>query len=115
MRDFIAAAKAIADPSRVRILKMLEPGEVCVCYITEALGLAQSTVSKHLRLLYEAGLVAQRKQGLWVYYRLETEPINAYAPAFLALLRRRLDDDPDVLHDAQVRQQCCPAQEERSS
>jgi len=52
---------------------------------------------------------------LWVYYRLEAEPVNAHAQAFLALLRQRLDDDPDVLHDAQVRQQCCPAQEERSS
>ncbi|MBC7235495.1 MAG: winged helix-turn-helix transcriptional regulator [Chloroflexi bacterium] len=101
MRDFIAAAKAISDPNRVRILKMLEKGELCVCYLAERLGLAQSTVSKHLALLRQAGLVADRKEGLWVYYRLETEPITAHNLSFLDLVRHSLKDDPQVCEDAE--------------
>jgi ArsR family transcriptional regulator len=93
LRDFITVAKAIADPTRARIIKMLEGGELCVCHITERLGLAQSTVSKHLQLLRGAGLVVDRKEGLWVYYRLETEPVNAHNLAFLQLVRQSLPEE----------------------
>lgn len=102
MRDFIQVAKAISDPTRARILKMLEAGELCVCHITERLGLAQSTVSKHLTQLRHAGLVVGRKQGLWVYYRLEEGAINAHSLAFLALLRASLNGDPQIQSDRQV-------------
>jgi len=99
--DWIGLAKAISDPSRVRILKMLERGELCVCQITDALGLAQSTVSKHLAQLRQAGLVCDRKQGLWVYYRLRSEGAADYQQAFLALLHDSLNDDPRILVDRQ--------------
>lgn len=110
MRDFITAAKAIADPTRVRILKMLEHGELCVCHLTERLGLAQSTVSKHLQLLRGAGLVADRKEGLWVYYRLETEPINSHNLAFLQLVRQSLPGEAalDVDESKCKPPTCCP-------
>ncbi len=62
--------KALADETRVRILMALSEGELCVCQIIELLGLAPSTISKHLFLLNQARLVDARKDGRWVYYRL---------------------------------------------
>jgi ArsR family transcriptional regulator len=62
--------KAFADPVRLRLLNLLADGEVCVCHLHEALGLPQSTVSRHLAYLRKRGLVVGRKEGLWVHYRL---------------------------------------------
>ncbi|HVZ21661.1 MAG TPA: metalloregulator ArsR/SmtB family transcription factor [Vicinamibacterales bacterium] len=62
--------KALADPTRIRILGLLSAGEICVCHIHESLRLPQSLVSRHLAYLRRAGLVESRKEGLWVHYRL---------------------------------------------
>jgi ArsR family transcriptional regulator, arsenate/arsenite/antimonite-responsive transcriptional repressor len=62
--------KAFADPVRLRLLNLLAGGEVCVCHLHGALGLPQSTVSRHLAYLRKRGLVVGRKEGLWVHYRL---------------------------------------------
>jgi ArsR family transcriptional regulator, arsenate/arsenite/antimonite-responsive transcriptional repressor len=70
MHDFMALTKALADPNRVRILLALRRSELCVCQITELFGLATSTVSKHLSILHQAGLIRSRKTERWVYYRL---------------------------------------------
>jgi DNA-binding transcriptional ArsR family regulator len=70
MREFMNITKALADERRVRTLLALRKGELCVCQITELFGLAVSTVSKHLSILYQAGLVESRKDGRWIYYRL---------------------------------------------
>ena len=70
MREFMNITKALADENRVRALLALRHGELCVCRITELFGLAVSTVSKHLSILYQAGLVESRKEGRWMYYRL---------------------------------------------
>ena len=64
MREFIKVMKALSDPNRVRILKLLQRRVLCVCEIKEALGLAQSSASKHLKILEEAGLIAYSKEGL---------------------------------------------------
>ena len=66
-------AKALSDETRVRILAMLRFGELCVCDIIDVLGLAPSTVSKHLSILYQANLVNARKEGKWIYYRLSED------------------------------------------
>jgi len=70
MRKFMAVTKALADANRVRILMFLRHGELCLCQIIEILGLAPSTVSKHMTVLYQAGIVETRKEGRWMYYRL---------------------------------------------
>jgi len=70
MREFMAITRALSDPNRVRILCALRRHELCVCQITELFALATSTVSKHLSVLYQAGLVASRKAERWVFYRL---------------------------------------------
>ncbi|MDX9860157.1 MAG: metalloregulator ArsR/SmtB family transcription factor [Rhodospirillales bacterium] len=92
-------AKAIADGSRARILKMLEGGELCVCQITAVLDLAPATVSKHLSILRLAGLVLSRKQGRWAYYRLAETAINPYAPGALRWVLESLTDDPTAVAD----------------
>jgi ArsR family transcriptional regulator len=61
--------KALADPTRVRVLGLLRGGEVCVCHIYESLGVPQPKASRHLAYLRRAGLVRATKRGLWVYYR----------------------------------------------
>lgn len=99
LETFEMVAKAVADPSRVRVLKLLEAGELCVCQITAALGLAPATVSKHLAALRAAGLAQQRRDGKWVYYRLAGRAANPYAPALLALVRGALEDDETIAAD----------------
>lgn len=66
----MAITKALSDPNRVRVLLALRRGELCVCQITELLNLATSTISKHLSILNQAGLILSRKTERWVYYRL---------------------------------------------
>ena len=70
MQDVLAVTKALADESRLRALCALQQGELCVCQIIELLGLAPSTVSKHMSILRQAGLVKGRKEGRWMHYRL---------------------------------------------
>jgi ArsR family transcriptional regulator, arsenate/arsenite/antimonite-responsive transcriptional repressor len=102
LETFETVAKAVADPSRARIVKLLEGGELCVCQITAVLNLAAATVSKHLAALKTAGLLQQRRDGKWVYYRLAGRVFNPYAAPFLALLRASLEDDPTVSEDRRV-------------
>ncbi|MCM0755175.1 metalloregulator ArsR/SmtB family transcription factor [Desulfovibrio aminophilus] len=96
MRTFLKVMRAMSDPGRVKALKLLEGGELCVCRIQESLGLAQPTVSRHLRRLVEAGLVQNRKKGPWVYYRLADEPRPPMVATALANLRHWLNEDEDV-------------------
>ena len=102
LETFETVAKAVADPSRVRILKLLESGELCVCQITTVLDLAPATVSKHLAGLKTAGLLQQRRDGKWVYYRLAERELNPYALPFLALVGSFLKDDPTIAEDQRV-------------
>lgn len=102
LETFETVAKAIADPSRVRIIKLLEGGQLCVCQITTVLDLAPATISKHLAALKAAGLVQQRRDGKWVYYRLAERQLNRYAPQFLALVRASLRDCPTTAEDARI-------------
>jgi ArsR family transcriptional regulator len=99
MREYLMTAKALADESRVRILKLLEQGEMCVCQIMAVIGLKQSTISKHLSILKTAGLAEDRKDGIWVYNRLAHEQVNPYALAMLDSLRTWLNEDKTVLAD----------------
>ena len=101
LEQFEQIGRAIADPSRLRILKLLEPEELCVCQVTVVLGLAPATVSKHLSLLRQAGLVTPRKAGRWVFYRLSERSHNPYAAAVRALVRGALACDDVIMADRQ--------------
>ncbi|CUW39308.1 putative Transcriptional regulator [Magnetospirillum sp. XM-1] len=102
IETFETVAKAVADPSRIRILKLLEEGELCVCQVTTILGLATATISKHLAALKVAGLLQQRRDGKWVYYRLAGRGLNPYAPAFLDMIRSSLAEDPTIAEDRRL-------------
>ena len=71
MRDLLNVFKAFSDETRLRILKLLEHGELCVCDIVAALNTIQPKVSFHLSTLKEAGLIRDRKQGKWIHYRID--------------------------------------------
>ena len=99
LRKYEATMKAVADPTRVRILKMLEAGELCVCQIIAVLALSPSTVSKHLFLLKSAGLVNDRKEKKWVHYSLDRESDDPYVAGILRELSSWLDRDPVIVRD----------------
>jgi len=89
--DALAIAfKALADPARLKLLSFIaaqEGSEACVCHLTGPVGLSQPTVSHHLKLLHEAGLLEREKRGAWVYYRIVPERLEALQAA-LAVPRR---------------------------
>ncbi len=96
MKEFIRVMKAASDPTRVKILKMLEKRSMCVCEIQEGLGTAQSTASKHLKILEDAGLVTSKKDGLWVNYSLADGGHSPYAANLLGSVRHWLNEDPEI-------------------
>ena len=96
MNDFIRVMKALSDINRVKMIKMLQADPLCVCEIQAALGIAQSTASKHLKILEEAGLAKRFKDGLWVNYALSDGSGSPYAASLLGHLKHWLDDDPDI-------------------
>ena len=97
MKIFLKVMKALSDPSRVKIMKMLQKRVMCVCEITEALGVAQSTASKHLKILEDAGLITFRKEGLWVNYALADGSASPYAASLIGNLKHWLEDDPEIM------------------
>lgn len=95
MKEFVRLMKALSDQNRVKIIALLGGGELCVCELTALLGVAQPTVSKHLRLLEDAGLVSFRKEGNWIIYRLNGE-CREQARTMLGLAGRWLDRTPEI-------------------
>ncbi len=82
--DLAAALKVLADPARLRLLSMVaaaESGEACACDLVEPLGKSQPTVSHHLSMLVDAGLLAREKRGKWAWYRVVPERLQALQAA----------------------------------
>lgn len=96
MKSLVKVMKALSEPNRLKILKMLQHRTLCVCEIREALHIAQPTVSKHLKILEEAGLVRFEKDGLWVNYMIDKGSDNPYALSILDNLKAWLEDDEDM-------------------
>ena len=101
MREFMNITKALADGNRVRALLALRQGELCVCQITELFGLAPSTISKHLSILFQAGLVESRKDGRWIYYQLPGKNSPVVVREAIDWIEKALADNPHVLEDNQ--------------
>ena len=81
-----AALRVLADPARLRLLSLIaaQPtGEACVCHLTDAVNLAQPTISHHLKVLFAAGFVSRERRGTWIYYRLRHEALQGLS-AFLS-------------------------------
>jgi len=93
-------SKALADANRVRLLLSLRGRELCACQITELFGLAPSTMSKHLSILYQAQLVNTRKDGRWVYYSLPGKEAPAAVRQALAWVCDSLAGNAQIADDA---------------
>ena len=100
IKQVVAIAKALSDPHRVRALMALRGGELCVCQIIELLGLSPSSVSRHMTLLRDAGLLESRKDSRWVYYRFADEQGgNESTFRLLTTLAGILEKSDDVMRD----------------
>lgn len=100
MREFMAIVKALADENRIRALMLLSHGELCLCQIIEMLGLAPSTVSKHMAILRQSGLVQVRKSGRWCYYRLAGGSASKRARQSIRWVQKTLTTDEQISKDA---------------
>ncbi len=87
LKPLLRVAGALTDPTRVRVLMVLREGELCVCELCDILRVTQSTLSTHLRVLRDAGMVDSRREGKWAYYRL-----SASTPEVLEFLQARFRD-----------------------
>src|SRR5881409_2921790 len=79
------ALRVLGDPARLRLVSLIAArpeGEACVCHLTEPLGLRQPTVSHHLKVLHEAGVLDREQRGRWVYYRLRRDALDRVAAVF---------------------------------
>lgn len=92
--------RAFSDRTRLRILSLLQPGELCVCDIVEVLDLPQPKISRHLAYLRKAGLVDVRREGLWMHYKL-SPPVGAFHKKLLDCLSCCLSDVPELARDAE--------------
>ncbi|MEW6265497.1 MAG: metalloregulator ArsR/SmtB family transcription factor [Thermodesulfobacteriota bacterium] len=100
MDRILAITRALADENRVRALTALRDGELCVCQIIELLDLAPSTVSKHMWVLRQAGLVKARKQGRWNYYRLPDEEVPEEIVTIVGWLLKSVAREKVIREDA---------------
>jgi ArsR family transcriptional regulator, arsenate/arsenite/antimonite-responsive transcriptional repressor len=99
--------RALADRTRLRLLNLIADKEICVCFFVEILGTSQPKISRHLAYLRRAGMVAARRQGRWMHYRLLT-PQDAVASAILKETLSHLRQMPDMRADlAKLETSCC--------
>jgi ArsR family transcriptional regulator len=105
--DLPAFFQALGDPTRLRLLNLIADREVCVCYLVEILGAPQPKISRHLAYLRNAGIVAARREGKWMHYRIAMPPHLAAA----RILRQTLDffkDDQAMQTDRnRLSEACC--------
>ncbi len=99
--------RALADPTRLRLLNLISDREICVCYFVEILGLSQPKISRHLAYLRRAGIVAARREGKWTHYRL-VMPKDSAAGGILRETLKHIVDKPEMRRDvARLGVACC--------
>jgi len=111
VRDFLTITKALADESRARTIVALSTGELCLCQIIEVLGLSPSTVSRHMSILHQAGLIERRKDGRWHYYRLAGRDASPVVKQAIRWTLRSLEHEEVVIIDAETL--CCVRERDR--
>lgn len=105
--DLALLFAALADRTRLRLLNLMWGREVCVCYLVEILGQSQPKISRHLAYLRRAGIVAGRREGKWIHYRIIV-PKNAGAARVLSVALSVLGEDKDMQSDlSRLRKACC--------
>ena len=102
--------KALADRTRLRLINLIGDSEVCVCFLVEILKTSQPKISRHLAYLRHAQIVAARREGKWMHYRL-TEPPDEHAARILREVRASLGEHPEFQHDREkLERVCCAVQ-----
>jgi ArsR family transcriptional regulator len=108
--DLARLFAALADPTRLRLLHLMDGAEVCVCYFVEILGQSQPKISRHLAYLRNAGIVRARREGKWMHYRIE-RPADAGAAAILDAALEGLRSNLEMRADSvRLKQACCEPQ-----
>ena len=99
--------RALADPTRLRLINLMSKQEICVCYFTEVIGAPQPKISRHLAYLRRAGIVAARRDGKWMHYRL-TVPHDGHAASILKSTMAALEQDKEMQKDRErLNRACC--------
>jgi ArsR family transcriptional regulator len=98
-REYVNVFKALSDPNRIRIVKMLSERELCMCEIREMLNLSNSTVSKHLTILRDANLLLDSKDGKWVNFQLNDKSEQKFIRSAITLIKNSFEDDEAVQDD----------------
>jgi ArsR family transcriptional regulator, arsenate/arsenite/antimonite-responsive transcriptional repressor len=102
---------ALSDKTRLRLLNLMGPDEVCVCFLVEILGVGQSKISRHLSYLRQTGIVAARREGKWIHYRIVT-PRDPYAAKVLEDVLEWLKADKEMQNDRKrLVKFCCASTE----
>jgi len=102
--------KALADQTRLRLINLIADDEICVCFFVEVLKTNQPKISRHLAYLKRAGVVAARREGKWIHYRL-VEPADPHAARIFREVRLWLDNNPAMVSDrTRLRKICCAPQ-----
>ena len=102
--------RALADRTRLRLLNLMREGEVCVCFFVEILGTNQPKISRHLAYLRRAGIVAARREGKWMHYRINT-PADQNAAGILSDVQAWLAQDKEMQRDrGRLMKVCCAPQ-----
>ncbi len=112
MREVLRITKALADPSRLRLLAALRLGELCVCQLIAMLELAPSTVSKHLSILHQAELIESRKDGRWVHYYLPPTAVSDFARQIIRHTTEALLKSATIIEDTQRLKSICSTEME---
>jgi len=107
METLVQNFKALSDKNRLRILKLLQVRSLCVCEITDILGVSTPTISNHLSVLVDAGFLRSEKEGRWVHYHLVQNPTSAEVASLLPLLQYWMNDDDLIRSDRTKLQTVC--------
>lgn len=106
MKDIVRIFKALADPTRFRIVLLLRRRELCVCELIFILGMEQSRISHHMRILREAGIVEDVRDGRWIIYRVPEEALALLEGLFAGSLRERIEHSREVSVDVRKLDTC---------
>lgn len=99
MRGIIKTLKSLSDETRIRILKLLLIRECCVCEVMQALDISQTRASRNLAVLYDAGFLKLRREGLWSYYSIDYENLKGYHLDLIEAVKKAMDGNPTIVND----------------
>ena len=94
--QFIGIMESLSDPIRINILELMMGGEICVCDIVKVTGLSQSKISYHIKILKDSGLISDRQEGRWVYYKLDLEVLSDIFPKKKIMIQNNNDGSQTI-------------------